>query len=90
VAVFSFIAFAIGASICVLPFLFFLGDGASTTIPIVIAVVASALALLLVGAIVGRLSGRGVVFSALRQFLWGAGAATLTFIIGRLVGTSLG
>jgi VIT1/CCC1 family predicted Fe2+/Mn2+ transporter len=90
VAVSSFIAFAIGASICVLPFLFFLGDGASTMIPIVIAVVASGLALLLVGGIVGRLSGRGVVFSALRQFLWGAGAATLTFVIGRLVGTSLG
>lgn len=90
VAVSSFLAFAIGASICVLPFLFFLGDGASTTLPIVLAVVASAVALLVVGGIVGRLSGRGVVFSAVRQFLWGAGAAAITFAIGRLVGTSLG
>lgn len=90
VAVSSFLAFAIGASICVLPFLFFLGDGASTLLPIVIAVVASAAALLIVGGVVGRLSGRGVVFSAMRQFLWGAGAAAVTFAIGRLVGTSLG
>lgn len=90
VAISSFIAFAIGASIVVLPYLFYLGDGASTTMPLFIAVVLSVIALLLVGGIVGRLSGRGVVFSALRQLMWGAGAAVVTFIVGRIIGVNLG
>ncbi len=90
VALFSFVAFAIGASVVVLPYLFFLSDGASSTIPLAIAVVLAVVSMLLVGGIVGRLSGRGVVFSAMRQLMWGAGAAIVTFIVGRLVGVSLG
>ena len=31
------VAFAIGASVVVIPYLFFMGDGASTTIPLVLA-----------------------------------------------------
>jgi VIT1/CCC1 family predicted Fe2+/Mn2+ transporter len=46
--------------------------------------------MLVVGGIVGQLSGRGVVFSALRQLLWGAGAAMITFAVGRLVGITIG
>ena len=90
VAISSFVAFAIGASVVVLPYLFFLSPGASTTLPLVIAVVVAVVSMLLVGGVVGRLSGRGVVFSAMRQLLWGSGAALVTFIVGRLVGVSLG
>lgn len=90
VAISSFIAFAIGASVVVIPYLFFLAPGASTFIPLVASVVLAAVALLIVGGIVGRLSGRGVVFSALRQFLWGSGAAAVTFAVGRLIGVSAG
>lgn len=90
VAASSFIAFTIGASVVVVPYLFFLGAGASTTIPLVISIVLAALALLTVGGVVGRLSGRGVAFSALRQVLWGSGAALVTFIVGRLIGVSTG
>lgn len=86
----SFVAFAIGASVVVIPYLFFTGPQASTTAPLVIAVLAAMVALLIVGGLVGRLSGRGVVFSALRQLLWGAGAAVVTFVVGRLVGTAIG
>ena len=90
VAISSFVAFAIGASVVVIPYLFFMAPGASTTIPLIIAITLAVASMLLVGGIVGRLSGRGVVFSSLRQLLWGAGAALVTFVVGRLVGVSLG
>jgi len=90
VAVSSFVAFAIGACVAVVPYLFFLAPGASTTVPLVLAIVFAATGMLVVGGIVGRLSGRGVVFSALRQFLWGSGAALVTFAVGRIIGVSAG
>ena len=86
----SFVAFAIGASVVVVPYLFFMGDGASTTAPLIIAVTLAIISMLLVGGIVGRLSGRGVVFSAMRQLLWGAGAAAVTYVVGSLVGINVG
>jgi VIT1/CCC1 family predicted Fe2+/Mn2+ transporter len=90
VAISSFIAFAIGASVVVVPYLFFMGEGASSTIPLVLAVVLAVISMLVVGGIVGRLSGRGVVFSAMRQLMWGAGAAIVTYAVGSLVGISVG
>ena len=90
VAVFSFVAFAIGASVVVIPYLFFMGTGASTTIPLVLAVAFAVIAMIVVGGIVGRLSGRGVVFSALRQLMWGVGAAAVTFAVGSVVGVTVG
>ena len=90
VALSSFIAFAVGACVVVIPYLFFTAPGASTTTPLYLAIALAVIALLVVGGVVGRLSGRGVVFSALRQFGWGAGAALITFFVGRLVGISIG
>ena len=90
VAVSSFLAFAIGASVVVIPYLFFLGEGASTVIPLALAITLAVISMLVVGGIVGRLSGRGVVFSALRQLSWGAGAAIITFAVGSLVGITVG
>lgn len=86
----SFVAFAIGASVVVIPYLFFMGEGASTTAPLIIAVILAVASMLIVGGIVGRLSGRGVVFSAMRQLMWGAGAAIVTYAVGSLVGISVG
>jgi VIT1/CCC1 family predicted Fe2+/Mn2+ transporter len=86
----SFVAFAIGASVVVIPYLFFRGEDASTTAPLIIAIVLAVASMLLVGGIVGRLSGRGVVFSAMRQLMWGAGAAIVTYAVGSLVGISVG
>ena len=48
------------------------------------------IALLLVGGTVGRLSGLGVVRSALRQLAVGGGAAAVTYVVGSLVGVGLG
>ena len=86
----SFIAFAIGASVVVVPYLFFMGEGASTSVPLILAISLALIAMVVVGGVVGRLSGRGVVFSAMRQLMWGAGAAIVTYGIGRLVGIQVG
>lgn len=85
VAVSSFLAFAIGAFVVVLPYLF---TGGMTAL--VIAVALSATAMLIVGGIVGRFSGRGVVHGALRQLIVGALAAGVTFIIGKVIGDITG
>lgn len=85
----SFLAFALGASVVVIPYLFFMGQGASTTAPLVLAIVLALIGMAVVGGVVGRLSGRGVVFSAGRQLLWGSGAALVTFAVGRVVGIAV-
>jgi len=90
VAASSFLSFAIGASVVVIPYLFFTGDGASTTIPLILAITFALMAMVVVGGVVGRLSGRGILFSAMRQLLWGSGAALVTFAIGRIVGIQIG
>ena len=46
--------------------------------------------MLIVGGLVGRLSGRGVARGALRQFTVGALAAGVTYIIGRIIGDLTG
>ena len=89
VALSSFGAFAIGAIVVVLPYLFFLGEGASATMPLVLAISLALVAMVVVGGIVGRLSGRGIWFSAMRQLLWGAGAAAVTFAVGSIIGVSV-
>ena len=50
---------------------------------------ASAVALFLIGATITLMTGRGVLYSGLRQLLFGFAAATVTFGIGRLVGVSI-
>ena len=60
----------------------------SGTLALWLTILLSSTALLIVGGIVGRLSGRGVVFSALRQLMWGAGAAGVTFMVGTLIGVN--
>ena len=89
VALSSFISFAIGACVVVIPYLFFTAPTSSTTVPLYLAIGLSVLALLLVGGVVGRLSGRGILFSAIRQLCWGGGAAIITHLVGRVVGVSI-
>ena len=88
VAISSFVAFAIGAIVPVIPYLF--TSVLSDSVALLLSVVFAALALIAVGGTVGRLSGLGIVRSAGRQLLVGGGAAAVTFILGRLVGTSFG
>jgi VIT1/CCC1 family predicted Fe2+/Mn2+ transporter len=85
VAISSFIAFTIGASVAVLPYVFLQGSAAFYT-----AIVAAVIALCIVGGVVGKFSGRGIVFSAMRQLLWGAGAAGVTYAVGSIIGVTTG
>ncbi len=85
VALSSFIAFAIGASVAVIPYALLSGAAAFFT-----AIVAAILALCVVGGLVGRFSGRGIVFSALRQLMWGTGAAAVTYLVGSIIGVNVG
>ncbi len=80
----SFLLFAAGAIVPVAPFFALRG-----TNPLVVSVLASALALLLIGAGTSLFTGRSLCFSALRQLLIGLAAAGITFAMGRLVGFSL-
>ncbi len=82
-AVSSFVAFAVGASLPVSPYLL----GATTILP---ALVVSLLALFGFGAIVSAVTTRSWLYGGIRQMLLGGFAAGLTYFIGDLVGASLG
>jgi VIT1/CCC1 family predicted Fe2+/Mn2+ transporter len=84
-AITSFFLFFTGALAPLAPFVFLSGGTA-----IVTSLVASGLALFLVGAAITLLTGRSVVFSGLRQLLIGMAAAAVTFGIGHLIGLSVG
>jgi len=77
-AISSFLFFASGALIPVLPYLF----GATGYVAVVIASALVGLALLVTGAIVGILSGTSPLKRALRQLAIGFGAAGATYALG--------
>jgi VIT1/CCC1 family predicted Fe2+/Mn2+ transporter len=83
-AISSFVAFAIGAVIPVIPFL--VGSGTAATIT---AAVVSVVALFAVGAATSIVTGRHAGRSGLRMALIGAVVATVTFFIGKAVGTNV-
>lgn len=81
----SFFLFAVGAIFPIFPFLFWSGVSA-----IYLSLGVSAVGLFIIGAAITLMTGRGVLYSGLRQVLVGIAAAALTFGIGRLIGTSVG
>ena len=85
-AVSSFCFFASGALIPVLPYL----AGLQGTVALVVAAVLVGIALIGTGVIVGLLSGGPPLWRALRQLLIGYGAATVTYLLGLVLGTGLG
>jgi VIT1/CCC1 family predicted Fe2+/Mn2+ transporter len=80
----SFVAFAVGALVPLVPFL--LGSGLNA---LVAALALSFAALFAVGAAVSIVTGRGFLFSGARQVLIGAGAAAVTFVVGSAIGVSI-
>lgn len=82
----SFLFFASGAIIPVLPWIF----GLSGVWAIVIALVLVGIALLSTGAMVGLLSGGPPLLRALRQLAIGFGAAAVTYLLGLAFGVSMG
>lgn len=83
-AIYSFILFAIGAVIPVIPFMFMSGTPA-----IIVSVAGSAAGLFLIGAAITLFTGKNVWFSGFRQVLFGLAAAAITFGIGKLIGVSV-
>jgi VIT1/CCC1 family predicted Fe2+/Mn2+ transporter len=81
----SFVSFVIGAIVPVLPYLLLSGGPAFRT-----SLVLSALALLGVGAMIAKFTGRRVWFSALRMLLIGSFAAAITYLVGTAIGVSTG
>ena len=84
-AVSSFVLFAIGAIIPVIPFMLLAGQAA-----VLAAALASAAGLFGIGAAITLFTGRSVLFSGTRQVLVGAAAAALTYGLGRLLGVAIG
>jgi len=81
----SFLLFALGAAVPVLPFFFF--RGATATL---VSLGVSAVALFVIGAAITLFTGRPIWKSGLRQLVLGLGAAAVTHGIGRLVGVAIG
>ena len=84
-AVSSFLAFAVGALIPLFPWFF--GAGAAA---IVASVVLGTVTALVVGAALARFTGRPAGKSALRQFLFSAVPAAITYALGSIVGVGVG
>ena len=80
----SFLLFSLGAIFPVAPFLFLQGSAA-----VAASLVASGVALALIGAGTSLFTGRGVPFSAVRQLVIGYVAAGITYAIGMLAGVTL-
>jgi VIT1/CCC1 family predicted Fe2+/Mn2+ transporter len=81
----SFLLFAAGAIIPVVPFFALDGLAAVAT-----SLGLSAAAMFAIGAGTTLFTGRGVVFSGFRQLAVGVGAAAVTYGLGKLIGVSIG
>ncbi|MEG3616342.1 VIT1/CCC1 family protein [Isoptericola haloaureus] len=84
-AVSSFLFFASGAIVPVLPYLF----GLEGTVAVVVASVLVGVCLIVTGAVTGLLSGTSPITRAVRQLLIGFGAAGATYVLGLAFGTSV-
>jgi VIT1/CCC1 family predicted Fe2+/Mn2+ transporter len=80
----SFLAFAAGAVLPLLPFFFEMGSAATPT-----AAGVAAVALFAVGATLSLFTGRSALLSGLRMLAIGAGAGVVTYGIGTLLGVNL-
>ena len=80
----SFLAFAIGAFVPLLPFILLTGGTA-----LAVSIGLTSLALFAVGASVSLLTGRSALYSGARQLLIGIAAAGITYLIGSLIGVNV-
>jgi len=79
----SFVCFAFGASVPLVPYFF----GSGTT-PMVMAIVLAVLSAIAVGTLLARFTGRSALRSGARQLFYTAVPAVLTFALGSAVGVS--
>lgn len=83
-AVYSFLLFAIGAVIPVIPFFFTSGIRAIT-----FSAIFSGLGLFLIGGAITLFTGRNIWYSGFRQVIFGMLAAAVTYTIGHFIGVSI-
>jgi vacuolar iron transporter family protein len=81
----SFFSFAIGAALPLVPFLVSAGERALT-----ISILFTAAALFAIGALISLFTGRSALRDGLRMLAIGAAAGAITYLIGKLMGVSLG
>lgn len=84
VAIFSFLSFATGALVPLLPFFALGGERA-----LLVSIAFTALALFGVGAVISLFTGRSALRDGLRMLSIGAAAGALTYAMGKLLGVSL-
>jgi len=82
----SFVAFALGAAVPLVPFL----GGFTGTHATVTAVAITLVSLFAVGLGLSLFTGRDAVRSALRMVLIGGGAGAVTYLLGRALGVAIG
>ena len=80
----SFVAFALGAFVPLLPFILFAGSSA-----LLVSIAFTAAALFGVGAAVSLLTGKSAIYTGLRQLAIGAAAAAITYAVGSLIGVNV-
>ena len=83
-AVSSFLAFSLGASVPILPHIFYTG-----TTAVVFSGVCGALSLGLVGGVLALLTNRNIIWGSLRMLLACGSAAVVTYGVGNLIGVAL-
>ncbi len=81
----SFVSFAAGAAVPLLPFV--LGAGAAS---LGVAIALTAVALFAVGSMLSLFTGRSALSSGARMLAIGAGAGVVTYLVGNLLGVTLG
>lgn len=79
--IWSFLAFVFGAAVPLIPWLF--GSG---TAAVLSSVIATAIVAFVLGFVLGKQSGRHAWFSAFRQLFVAVAAASVTYLVGVLVG----
>jgi len=82
----SFVAFALGAAVPLLPFLARLGGARATLAAVGLTLVA----LFAVGLGLSLFTGRGALRSALRMVLIGGGAGAVSYLVGHALGGAIG
>ncbi len=80
----SFLLFALGAIVPVIPFIFLSGSTA-----IIASAILSAVGLFAVGSAITLFTGRSILYSGIRQVLFGLAAAAAVFLVGHLIGVSI-